>query len=243
MATHEPSEQEEIVQDTSSKKSHTLHKRKQKKNPIRYNISLNDEQKAAKAGIIYDDVSVITGAAGSGKTLLACQIAIDGFFHGEFDKVVITRPTVSEEEIGFLPGDIKEKMDPWLIPIYSNMHALYGNKQKIDKHIEEGDIEIAPISFMRGRTFVNSCIIVDEAQNITKKQIEMILTRLGIGSKMIICGDLTQNDLKRKEMSGFKHLFEISAKIDGFNTYTLKTNMRHPIVEKILEHFDGERES
>lgn len=218
-------------------KTSTVHKRKALKSEISYRVTLNEEQEEARLKILHDDIAVITGSAGSGKTLLCVRIALDGFFRKEFERIVITRPTVSDEEIGFLPGNIKEKMDPWLAPIYHNMYSCYGNKQKIDRHLEEGDIEIAPISFLRGITFVNSCIIVDEAQNITRKQMEMILTRLGHGSKMLICGDVAQSDLKKNALSGFAELFNMSEKIEGFNTYSLTTNMRHPIVEKVLAHY------
>ena len=132
------------------------------KNPIKFQISLNEEQKRAKSLILDNPITVLKGMAGSGKTLVACQVALDMLFNKEVDKIIITRPTVSKEDIGFLPGDIKEKMDPWLAPIYHNLYGLY-NKEKIDKEIEYGNIEIVPFAFVRGRTFVNSFIIVDEA--------------------------------------------------------------------------------
>jgi phosphate starvation-inducible PhoH-like protein len=211
--------------------------RKQIKNKIQFNISLNGEQKEVKASILQDTVSVLTGKAGSGKTLLATQISLEYLFYREVERIIITRPTVSDEDIGFLPGDIKEKMDPWVSPIYANMYALSG-KPKIDKMVGENVIEIAPISFMRGRTFVNSCVIVDEAQNITRSQMEMILTRLGVNSKMMICGDASQSDLKNKKNSGFPYLLEMSNTIKGLNIYELKTNHRHPIVDDILDYFN-----
>ena len=141
------------------------------KNPIKFKLQLNDEQKEAKAKILENTLTLLAGKAGSGKTLLACQVALDGLMRRQYDKIIITRPTVSKEEIGFLPGDLREKMDPWIQPIYQNMYALY-NKEKIEKFIEEGKIEIVPLAFMRGRTFLNSCIIVDEAQNVTHEQME-----------------------------------------------------------------------
>jgi len=211
--------------------------RKQIKNKIKFGISLNTEQKEVKANILNDTISVLTGKAGSGKTLLACQIALEYLFYKEIDKIIITRPTVSNEDIGFLPGDLKEKMNPWVAPIHANMYMLAG-KEKIEKMISEDKIEIAPISFMRGRTFVNSCVIVDEAQNITKSQMEMILSRLGINSKMMICGDITQTDLKNKKDSGFPYLFNMQNKVKELGTYELKINHRHPIVTEILQYFD-----
>jgi phosphate starvation-inducible PhoH-like protein len=211
--------------------------RKQIKNKIQFNLSLNDEQKKVKAQILNDTISVLTGKAGSGKTLLATQIALEHLFYREVERVVITRPTVSNEDIGFLPGSMKEKMDPWVSPIQANMTMLYG-KAKIQKFMDEDIIEIAPISFMRGRTFVNACVIVDESQNITKTQMEMILSRLGINSKMILTGDTTQTDLKNKKESGLPYLFNMANTINGLGVYELKTNHRHPIVEEVLKHFE-----
>ena len=179
-------------------KTHTDEVFRQKrivKNPIKFKITLNEEQKEAKAKILENTLTLLAGKAGSGKTMLACQIALDGLFRRQYEKIIITRPTVSKEDIGFLPGDLREKMDPWVQPIYQNMYALY-DKEKIEKCIEEGKIEIVPVSFMRGRTFLDSCIIVDEAQNVTHEQMEMIVTRIGLRSKMIICGDDHQVDLK-----------------------------------------------
>ena len=211
--------------------------RKQIKNKIQFNLSLNDEQKEVKSNILQDTISVLIGKAGSGKTLLATQIALEYLFYREVERVIITRPTVSNEDIGFLPGSMKEKMDPWVSPIQANMTMLYG-KAKIQKFMEEDIIEIAPISFMRGRTFVNSCVIVDESQNITKSQMEMILSRLGVNSKMILTGDISQTDLKNKKDSGLPYLLNMSNSINGLGVYELKTNHRHPIVEDILKHFD-----
>ena len=168
------------------------------KNPIKFKIPLNEEQKEAKEKILHNTLTLLAGKAGSGKTLLACQVALDGLLRRHYEKIIITRPTVSKEEIGFLPGDLREKMDPWIQPIYQNMYALY-DKAKVEKLIEDGKIEIVPLAFMRGRTFLDSCIIVDEAQNVTHEQMEMIATRIGIRSKMIICGDDHQVDLKSKE--------------------------------------------
>lgn len=210
--------------------------RKQIKNKIQFNLALNAEQKEVKSHILKDTVSVLTGKAGSGKTLLATQVALEYLFYREVERIIITRPTVSNEDIGFLPGNIKEKMDPWVAPIHANMYMLYG-KQKIDKCINDEIIEIAPISFLRGRTFVNACVIVDEAQNVTRSQMEMILSRLGINSKMIICGDVTQTDLKNRKDSGFPYLFNMLESVPGLGVYELKTNHRHPIVDNVLNYF------
>jgi phosphate starvation-inducible PhoH-like protein len=179
--------------------------------------------------------------AGSGKTLLACQIALDLLFRKDIEKIVITRPTVAREEIGFLPGDIKEKLDPWLSPIYANLYLLY-DKEKIDKLIADGTIEIVPFAFMRGRTFPDSAVIVDECQNITHGQTELVLGRLGKGGKMIFCGDLSQVDLKSKKDSGIGFFNRLEENVKGVRVITLKTNHRHEIVESILKIYEDYRD-
>ena len=207
------------------------------KNPIKFKIQLNDEQKQAKAEILENTITLLAGQAGSGKTLLACNVALDGLFRRMYDKVIITRPTVSKEEIGFLPGDLREKMDPWVQPIYQNMFLLY-DKSKVERYIEKSEIEIVPVSFMRGRTFVNSIVIVDEAQNVTHDQMEMIVTRLGKGSKMIVCGDTHQVDLKKKEYSGFKFLYNGAKKIKEMQSITLVTNNRADVVQDLIDYYN-----
>jgi phosphate starvation-inducible protein PhoH and related proteins len=225
----------------SVKKTKTLMEREVKeqpskgkvKGPIKFKLQLNEEQKEAKSLILENPVTVIRGMAGSGKTLLACQIALDLLFNREAEKIIITRPTVAKEDIGFLPGDLKEKMDPWLAPIYSNLYMLY-DKEKIDKLVENNVIEILPFPFMRGRTFLNSCVIVDEAQNVTNNQMEMVLGRLGVASKIMICGDISQIDLKVKKDSGLDFLNTVAARVPGVQVISLKKNHRHPIVPEIL---------
>ncbi len=204
------------------------------KGPIKFNVTLNEEQKEAKALILSSPITVLKGMAGSGKTLVATQVGLDLLFRKEVDKIIITRPTVSKESIGFLPGDIREKMDPWLAPIYHNLYMLY-NKDKVDKEIEKGTIEIVPFAFMRGRTFVDSFVIVDEAQNVTHTQMETVIGRLGRGSKMVICGDIAQIDLKDKRDTGFSFLARLEEQVQGFVTHSLQQNHRHDIVAPILE--------
>jgi len=207
------------------------------KNPIKFKLQLNEEQKQAKQVILNNTITLLGGSAGSGKTLLACNVALDGLFKKEYTKIIITRPTVSKEDIGFLPGDMREKMDPWVQPIYQNFYSLY-NKEKIEKLIEDGKIEIVPVSFMRGRTFLDSMIIVDEAQNVTHEQMEMITSRLGLRSKMMVCGDSHQTDLKNKSDSGFKFLYSAARKIKNLEAITLKTNHRNEIVEDLIEYYN-----
>ena len=222
------------------KKLSNLEKRKPK-NSIKFQIELNEEQKNAKTLIYENPVVLIKGQAGSGKTLLACQCALDMFFKREIEKIVITRPTVAKEDIGFLPGDLKEKMDPWLAPIYANLYMLY-NREGIDKMAAEGNIEIVPFAFMRGRTFPTTFVLVDECQNITHSQTEMMLGRLGKGGKMVFCGDISQTDLKNKKDSGISFFTRLEENVKGVRICTLKTNHRHEIVEPILRVYSDFRD-
>ena len=211
------------------------------KTPIKFQLQLNEEQKEAKAIIVDNPVTVLKGMAGSGKTLVAVQAALDMLFNKEVESIVITRPTVAKEDIGFLPGDLKEKMDPWLAPIYHNLYLLYG-KEKIDREVQKGTIDIVPFAFMRGRTFVNSFVIVDEAQNVTHEQMETVLGRLGKNSKMVICGDIAQIDLKTKKDSGFSFLSRLEENVKGFRVFILKQNHRHDIVAPILKVYQDFRD-
>tara|TARA_Y100000385_G_scaffold131937_1_gene137201 strand:+ start:11834 stop:12568 length:735 start_codon:yes stop_codon:yes gene_type:complete len=207
------------------------------KNPIKFKTPLNEEQKLAKAKILENTVTLLSGQAGSGKTFLACNIALDGLLRRMYKKIIITRPTVSKEEIGFLPGDLREKMDPWVQPIYQNFFQLY-DKSKIEKLISDDLIEIVPVSFMRGRTFLDSCIIVDEAQNVTHDQMEMIVTRIGKNSKMMVCGDTGQVDLKKKEESGFKFLCTAARKVKNMESISLLTNNRDEVVQDLIDYYN-----
>jgi len=205
------------------------------KGPIKFNISLNEEQKVAKAQILDNTVTILRGKAGSGKSLLAANVALDLLFSKEIEKIIITRPTVvAGQDIGFLPGDVNEKLAPFTAPVYENMHRLY-NKEKIEKCITDGEIEIVPVSFMRGRNFTNCLVVVDEAQNLTDNQTELLLTRICDGSKMIFCGDSAQIDLKDRKTSGFDVVCKHMKDVTGFNVVTLEKNHRHPIVDEILE--------
>jgi len=210
------------------------HSKKRPKNPIKFKIQLNEEQKEAKLIVLENDITLLKGSAGSGKTLLATQIALDLLFNKQIERIIICRPTISNESIGFLPGSFEEKLTPWLSPIYSNLYILY-DKEKIDKLIEEKIIDIVPFSFMRGRTFTNALVIADECQNVTNSQMEMVIGRLGKGSKMILCGDTSQIDLPRKKDSGLDFLKIVEANVPGFRIVTLKKNHRHEIVQKILD--------
>lgn len=211
------------------------------KNPIKFQLSLNDEQKVAKDKIINSDIAVIRGKAGSGKSLLAAQIALDMLFKKEVEKIIIARPAITAgEQIGFLPGTKDEKMAPFTAPVYQNMYRLTG-KDKIEKLVMEGEIEIIPVGFLRGFNFSNCIVIIDEAQNCSENQLELIMGRLCIGSKIIICGDSAQIDLKSKKDSGFDFVCKHMKEIPGFNIITLQTNHRHPIVEPMLAVFEQYR--
>jgi phosphate starvation-inducible PhoH-like protein len=204
------------------------------KRPIKFKVQLNEEQKIAKDLIINNPITVLKGMAGSGKTLLAAQVGLDMLFTKKVDKVIISRPTVAKEDIGFLPGDLQAKMDPWLAPIYHNLFMLY-NEEKVKKEMEAGNIEIVPFAFMRGRTFLNSFVIVDEAQNVTHSQMETVIGRLGKNAKMCICGDMAQIDLRDKRETGFSFLSRLEEQVKGFVTHSLAQNHRHDIVAPLLE--------
>jgi len=209
--------------------------KKRIKGPIKFNIQLNEEQKLAKQVIMDNKITVIKGQAGSGKSLVAAQVALDLLFKKEVERIILTRPAVtSGEEIGFLPGSKEEKLAPYTAAIYDNMYRLY-NKEKIDKELENGKIEVIPLAFMRGRNLSDCCVVVDESQNITHRQMELLLGRICIGTKMIMCGDSAQVDLKNKKDSGFHFICTHFKDIQGFEVVTLKTNHRDPIVEPLLE--------
>ena len=226
---------------TQNSNDDVFQNKKKPKGPIKFKLELNEEQKEAKRIILENPVTLIKGMAGSGKTLVACQVALDLVFKKEMNKIIITRATVSKEDIGFLPGDLKEKMDPWLAPIYANLYLLY-DKEKIDKMVVDNQIEVVPFAFMRGRTFPNAFVIVDECQNITGQQTEMMLGRLGKGGKIVFCGDLAQVDLKSKKDSGIGFFPRLEERIKGVKIVTLKKNHRHEIVEDILKIYDEFRD-
>lgn len=217
-------------------------KKKNIKNDIRFQVSLNEEQKQAKAIILQNKITVLRGGAGSGKSMVAAQVSLDLLFRREVEKVILTRPAVtSGEEIGHLPGDKDAKLAPYTAAIYDNMYRLY-KKELIDKHILEGHIEVIPLAFMRGRNLSNCCVVVDEGQNITHRQMELLLGRICEGSKMIICGDTAQIDLKDKRQSGFSFICNNLTAVNNFAVVTLKTNHRDPIVEDILKVYSDHRD-
>ena len=181
------------------------------------------------------------GPAGTGKSYLAVAKGIDMLKKGLIEKIILTRPAVEAgERLGFLPGDMKEKIDPYLRPIYDALYEMMPS-DRVEKKIESGEIEIAPLAFMRGRTFNNAFVIVDEAQNTTSVQMKMVLTRIGEGSRMVINGDLSQVDLPKGQMSGLKESEKILHKIKDIKIISLKANdvIRHRIVAKIIKAYDN----
>ncbi len=181
------------------------------------------------------------GPAGTGKSYLAVAKGIDLLKKGLIEKIILTRPAVEAgERLGFLPGDMKEKIDPYLRPIYDALNEMMP-PDKVEKKIQSGEIEIAPIAFMRGRTFNNSFVIVDEAQNTTSIQMKMVLTRIGEGSRMVINGDLSQVDLPRGLISGLKESKKILSNIQEVKIISLDADdvIRHPIVAEIIRAYDN----
>jgi phosphate starvation-inducible PhoH-like protein len=213
--------------------SDNLEKRVPKGN-IRFSITLSQEQKETKAQILQHPFNFVLGKAGSGKTLLAVQVALDSFFKREVNKIVITRPTVSNEDNGFLPGSLEEKMEPWLVPIRSNMRKVYNKPPILEKMEKEESIELVSLSHFRGRTFDNSIVIVDEFQNLTKQQLGMVLGRLGKNSRMILCGDGQQIDLKFNNDSAVHEVPKLKDSQYVYNI-TLKDNHRHESLDEVLK--------
>ena len=204
------------------------------KGAVKYNITLSEEQKLAKSQIRNHPFNFILGKAGSGKTLLAVQISLDCFFKREVNKIVITRPTISNEDNGFLPGSLDEKMEPWLVPIRSNMRKVYNKPIILEKMEKNEDIELVSLSHFRGRTFDSSIVIVDEFQNLNKQQLAMVLGRLGKNSRMMLCGDPQQIDLKFTNDSAVHEVHKLK---DSEFVYSvnLKDNHRHESLDNVLK--------
>ncbi|WEG14235.1 PhoH family protein [Pullulanibacillus sp. KACC 23026] len=180
------------------------------------------------------------GPAGTGKTYLAVVMAVTALKAGSIKKILLTRPAVEAgESLGFLPGDLKEKVDPYLRPLYDALHDILG-QEHTQRLIERGTIEIAPLAYMRGRTLEDAFVILDEAQNTTQEQMKMFLTRLGFGSKMVITGDITQVDLPKGKTSGLKMAETTLSHVKGISVIRLQRVdvVRHPLVQKIIEAYE-----
>lgn len=182
-----------------------------------------------------------TGPAGTGKTYLAMALAIKAFKEQEVQRIILTRPAIEAgEKLGFLPGDLQQKIDPYLRPLYDALYGIMGADSFIANQ-EKGLIEVAPLAYMRGRTLDNAFIILDEAQNTTPAQMKMFLTRIGFGSKVVVTGDLTQKDLDKDQASGLETAIKVLNRIDdiGFVELTANDVVRHPLVQKIVMAYDA----
>ena len=202
----------------------------------------NMGQKRYVEAIDKSDVIFGIGPAGTGKTFLAVVCAIAAFKKGEVSRIILTRPAVEAgESLGFLPGDLKEKVDPYLRPIYDSLYAILGTNTT-DRLMERGVIEVAPLAYMRGRTLDDAFVILDEAQNTTDAQMKMFLTRLGFNSKMVVNGDMTQVDLPGRQHSGLIDARRILKNIDQikFINFSAQDVVRHPVVAKIITAYEKE---
>ena len=200
-----------------------------------------EAQKAYVKALFQNELAFGIGPAGTGKTYLAVAVGVNMFIGGHVDRIILSRPAVEAgEKLGYLPGDMKDKVDPYMQPLYDALNDFLPGKQ-VAKLIEEKRIEIAPLAFMRGRTLANAFVVLDEAQNATTMQMKMFLTRLGEGSRMVITGDRSQVDLPRGVQSGLRDAENLLSGIDqiAFNYFTSKDVVRHPLVAKIIEAYDA----
>ncbi len=201
-----------------------------------------EAQKAYVKSLFNNELAFGIGPAGTGKTYLAVAVGVNMFINGHVDKIILSRPAVEAgERLGFLPGAMEDKVDPYMQPLYDALNDFLPGKQ-VEKLKEEKRIEIAPLAFMRGRTLSNAFVVLDEAQNATTMQMKMFLTRLGEGSRMVITGDRTQIDLPRGVSSGLRDAERLLSDIDSiaFNYFTSKDVVRHPLVAKIIEAYEAD---
>jgi len=201
----------------------------------------NGNQQDYVQNIITSDISFGVGVAGTGKTYLAVACAVEALERQEVRRILLTRPAVEAgEKLGFLPGDLTQKIDPYLRPLYDALFEMLGF-EKVEKLIERNVIEVAPLAYMRGRTLNDAFIILDESQNTTVEQMKMFLTRIGFNSRAVITGDITQVDLPKHQMSGLRHAIEVLQEIKGisFNFFQSKDVVRHPVVARIVDAYDS----
>lgn len=208
----------------------------------------NPNQSKYVSNVVTNDITFGIGPAGTGKTYLAVACAVDALERQEIRRILLTRPAVEAgEKLGFLPGDLSQKVDPYLRPLYDALFEMLGF-EKVEKLIERNVIEVAPLAYMRGRTLNDAFIILDEAQNTTVEQMKMFLTRIGFNSKAVITGDITQVDLPRGTRSGLRHAIDVLDAVSGisFNFFVASDVVRHPVVARIVEayeHYESEQET
>jgi phosphate starvation-inducible PhoH-like protein len=201
----------------------------------------NGNQQSYVQNIITNDISFGVGVAGTGKTYLAVACAVEALERQEVRRILLTRPAVEAgEKLGFLPGDLSQKIDPYLRPLYDALFEMLGF-ERVEKLIERNVIEIAPLAYMRGRTLNDAFIILDESQNTTVEQMKMFLTRIGFNSRAVITGDITQVDLPRHQKSGLRQAIEVLQDIQGisFNFFQAKDVVRHPVVARVVEAYES----
>jgi len=191
--------------------------------------------------ILTHDINFGVGPAGTGKTYLAVACAIEALQNEKVSKIILVRPAVEAgEKLGFLPGDMAQKVDPYLRPLYDALYEMLGF-ERVEKMLEKGVIEVAPLAFMRGRTLNDAFIILDEAQNTTVEQIKMFLTRIGFGSTAVVTGDVTQIDLPSEKMSGLRHVLQVLKEVEGisFTFFGVRDVVRHPLVQRIVSAYEA----
>ncbi|QTE87551.1 PhoH family protein [Shewanella algae] len=201
----------------------------------------NPNQTQYVANIVRHDITFGIGPAGTGKTYLAVAAAVDALERQEIRRILLTRPAVEAgEKLGFLPGDLSQKVDPYLRPLYDALFEMLGF-EKVERLIERNVIEVAPLAYMRGRTLNDAFIILDESQNTTVEQMKMFLTRIGFNSKAVITGDITQIDLPRNAKSGLRHSIEVLSEVEeiSFNFFQAQDVVRHPVVARIVEAYEA----
>jgi phosphate starvation-inducible PhoH-like protein len=209
------------------------------KTPKKSIVPRGNNQRSYIKSINQNDINFGIGPAGTGKTYLAVASAVDALLKEKVDRIILMRPAVEAgEKLGFLPGDLSQKVDPYLRPLYDALYEMLGI-ERTEKYLEKGIVEIAPLAYMRGRTLNNSFIIVDESQNTTKEQMKMILTRMGFGSYLLINGDLTQIDLPKNIESGLAHAVRVVNDTEdiGVVNFDSKDIVRHPLVRKIIDAY------
>lgn len=232
---NQPDQHEKIELDQEIEKLTIIRTKKMSVKPRGHN------QQSYVHKVLTHDINFGIGPAGTGKTYLAVACAVQALLNDEIERILLVRPAVEAgEKLGFLPGDLSQKVDPYLRPLYDALYEMLGF-ELVDKLIERTIIEVAPLAYMRGRTLNNAFIILDESQNTTREQMKMFLTRIGFGSTAVINGDPSQIDLPRGQQSGLKHARDVLENVDGisFTYFSSKDVVRHPLVQRIVDAYDA----